>query len=125
MRRGRSLLLLSLLIAMAATLSGILPFRQIIAQGRAIDLAEEKLSALESESARLEETARLLQTPAEVERIAREEFGLVREGEVAYVVVTVPGSESFTPPPIEASEAPRRHWWDPIIDYLTGSDLDP
>ena len=59
-----------------------------------------------------------------MERIAREEFGYVREGEVAYVVVTTP-----TPPaPPEASEEPelpRRQWWDPIVDFLTGQDLDP
>lgn len=125
MRGRRSIVLLLLLAAMAATLSGILPFRQIIAQGRAVDLAEEKLHALEAESARLEETARLLQTPDEVERIAREEFGLVREGEVAYVVVTVPGAEPVVTPPAEATEVPRRHWWDPIVDFLIGSDLDP
>ena len=125
MRGRRSPVLLLLLVAMAATLSGILPFRQIIAQGRAVDLAEEKLTALEAESARLSETARLLETPDEVERIAREEFGLVREGEVAYVVVTAPGAESFSPPTVDVTEAPRRHWWDPIVDYLTGSDLDP
>jgi cell division protein FtsB len=125
MRGRRSPLLLVLLVAMAATLSGILPFRQIIAQGRAVDLAEEKLAALEAESARLAETARLLGTPDEIERIAREEFGLVREGEVAYVVVNAPGSEPFVPAVTEVIEVPRRHWWDPIVDYLTGSDLDP
>jgi cell division protein FtsB len=125
MRGRRSPLLLLLLVAMAATLSGILPFRQIIAQGRAVDLAREKLTALNAESARLEEAARLLETPDEVERIAREEFGLVREGEVAYVVVTAPGSEPVTAPVVEVAAVPRRHWWDPIVDYLTGSDLDP
>jgi len=109
---------------MAATLSGILPFRQILAQGRAVELAEDKLAALEAESARLAEAAQLLETPDEVERIAREEFGYVREGEVAYVVVTTPRSEAPVAEP-EPVEPPRRHWWDPIVEFLTGQDLDP
>lgn len=119
----RSPIVLILLVALAATLSGILPFRQIIAQGRAVELAEEKLAALEAENERLTESVGLLETPDEVERIARQEFGYVRPGEVAYVVVTVPGSEQ--PAPAVALEPERRHWWDPIVDYLTGRDLDP
>ncbi len=120
----RSPLLLLLLLALAATMSGILPFRQIIAQGRAVALSEEKLAALESETTRLEEAALLLEAPDEVERLAREEFGYVRPGEVAYVVVTKPGSVAPTVP--EATvEVPQRHWWDPITDFLTGQDLDP
>lgn len=120
----RSPLLLLLLLALAATMSGILPFRQIIAQGRAVALSEEKLAALEGEATRLEEAARLLEAPDEVERLAREEFGYVRPGEVAYVVVTKPGSTAPTVPEA-AVEVPRRHWWSPITDFLTGQDLDP
>lgn len=120
----RSPLLLILLVALAATLSGILPFRQIIAQGRAVELSERKLAALEGETERLEGAARLLETPNEVERLAREEFGYVRPGEVAYVVVTAPGSVAPSVPETVA-EPPRRHWWDPIFDFLTGQDLDP
>ena len=63
MRRRRFPVLLVLLLAMAATLSGILPFRQILAQGRAVELSEDKLAALEAESVRLDEAARLLETP--------------------------------------------------------------
>jgi hypothetical protein len=114
-----------LLVALAATLSGILPFRQIIAQGRAVDLAEQKLEALESENLRLREAAQLLETPDEVERIARAEFGYVRPGEVAYVVVTAPGSEPLRRHDEAIVEPVRRQWWDPIVDFLTGQDLDP
>ena len=121
--RRRSPLLLLLLVALAATLSGILPFRQIIAQDRAVGLAEEKLAALEAENERLAESVLLLETPDEVERIAREEFGYVRPGEVAYVVVTSP--QAPTAEPVEvAAEPERRDWWDPIVDFLTGRDLD-
>ena len=124
MTRRRFPVLLILLLAMAATLSGILPFRQILAQGRAVELSEDKLEALEAESARLDEAARLLETPDEVERIAREEFGYVREGEIAYVVVTTPSPPASTEE-LDEVELPRRHWWDPIVDFLTGQDLDP
>lgn len=116
-----------LLVALAGVLTYVLPFRQIIAQRRAVELSERKLAVLQEENARLEAEAAALHTPTEVERIAREDYGLVRPGEVAYVVVTPRASAG------EAVGAGARaeergappDWVITIWDFLTGRDLVP
>ncbi|MDP8958849.1 MAG: septum formation initiator family protein [Actinomycetota bacterium] len=118
-----------LLVALAAVLTYVFPFRRIMTQQRAVELAEHKLAVLREENARLEDRAAALRTPAEVERIAREEFGLVRPGEVAYVVVSPPAEfqdrqdqrreGSLT----EEEPAWPGGWWQEVWDFLTGRDL--
>ena len=122
--RLSGLLALVVLVALVVTAAGIFPFRQIIGQRRAVDLAEEKLTALEAENQRLEVEIAALYTPEEVERIAREQFGLVRPGEVGYVVVTPPGAEVVEAEPEPVLEAPEgQPWWNDMWDFLTGRDL--
>ena len=62
------------------TAAGIFPFRQIIADRRSVSLAQEELLALRAENEHLEAEVAALETDAEVERLAREQFGLVRPG---------------------------------------------
>jgi cell division protein FtsB len=124
-RRRFPFFALLLVGALAVTLAGIFPFRQIIAQERAVDVTRQKLDALRQENQLLQESVELLETPDEVERLAREEFGYVRAGETAFVVVTPVDA----PSPIAVSEAPevleRGNWWDGLVDFFTGRDLDP
>ena len=122
-RRGVGLLLVMLVIVLAMTMAGILPFRQIIAQDRAVAATEEKLEALGAENIRLAELVERLETPEEIERLAREEFGFVRPGESAYVVVVPQDAPPLPEPPLQELERPKS-WWDSLVDYLTGRDLD-
>ena len=122
-RRGVGLVLFLLVIVLAMTMAGVLPFRQIIAQDRAVAVTQEKLAALSAENIRLEELVQRLETPEEIERLAREEFGYVRPGESAYVVVVPADVPPPTQPPPQ--ELPRpKGWWDSVVDFLTGRDLD-
>jgi cell division protein FtsB len=114
-----------LLVALAITLAGIFPFRQMIAQERQVDQTQAQLDALVEESRSLEERVASLRTDAEVERLAREQYGLVEPGETGYIVEspTVPA----VPAPVSpAAEVPdersllQRFW-----DFLTGRDLVP
>lgn len=114
-----------LLGGLALTVSGILPFRQLISQQHQIERSQEQLTALTNENNALEEDITMLGTDAEIERLAREQYGLVRPGEVAYVVVT-----PEEPPVIEAPSDPvvrsdQRPWWERVWDFITGSDVDP
>jgi cell division protein FtsB len=112
------------LVAVVVAAAGIFPFRQIIAQERAVDLAQVKLEALQTENDRLERQIVALQTDDEVERIAREQFGLVRPGETGFVVVAPPGETTTTVPTepvIDRSD--RQPWWRDLWDFLTGRDL--
>jgi cell division protein FtsB len=52
-----------------------------------IHQAEERLDVIRRETAELQRDTKRLQGDAEVERIAREQYGLVRPGETSYVIV--------------------------------------
>ena len=129
-RRGRRprrgvLVALVLVGLVAGILGGVFPFRQMFAHHRQVDAAEQQLADLQAANAELEGEIAKLQSPVEVERIAREQFGLVRPGETGYVV------EVPEPAPVLAdetdqadqSEAPSG-FWQGIWDFLTGRDLE-
>lgn len=117
-----SFLILALIIGVVAAAAGVLPFRQIIAQQRSVDLAQQQLDALIEENRRLEHQIAALQSPQEVERLAREQFGLVRPGDIAYVVVIPPGEETDEPA-LEEELRTDTPWWRSLWDFLTGKDL--
>lgn len=125
-RRRAPWVALVLLVGLMATMSGIFPFRQIIAQHRQVDLTEQKLATIQEENRRLEGQIELLETPIELERIAREQLGVVRPGETAIVVgsdvaaTVVPNQlpGAIVPERDEGRSIPEKVW-----DFLTGSDL--
>ncbi|HUG74251.1 MAG TPA: septum formation initiator family protein [Acidimicrobiia bacterium] len=116
---GVSALFLAVIVAMG--LSGILPFRQIIASDRAVELSERKLEALVEENRRLEREVAALQSLEEVERLARENFGLVMPGEIGYVSVPVDASADAIG--VLPSTPEDKPWWRAVWDILTGRDL--
>jgi len=113
-----------LLGALALTVSGILPFRQLISQQRQIEHSQEQLAALTSENRALAEDIEMLGTDAEIERIARDQFGLVRPGEVAYVVVTPDPPAVAEAPAAPVVRSDERPWWRRVWDFATGSDVN-
>lgn len=121
-RRRAGWLAVLLIVALAVTLAGIFPFRQILAQDRQVDAAQEKLDALIAENARLEEEIDILQTPAEIERLAREDLGLVYPGETGYAVRTPPADE-IAPEAVPGERGDRGTILEKIWDFLTGRDL--
>jgi cell division protein FtsB len=114
---------LLLLVAVALVFSNVFPFRQILAQQELVVQKEQTLAVLQVENARLSATADYLQTDQGVEKIAREDFGYVQPGEVAYVVVAPPEDTEFVPAVPDAIEELDRSWWQGIWDFLTGRDL--
>ena len=133
MREGRGgrtlsgLLALAALVVVVVTAAGIFPFRQIIADHRSVTLAQDKLLAMRAENAHLEAVVAVLQTDEEVERLAREQFGLVRPGEIAFVVVAPQGEEEAVtaePEPEPTLARPgEQPWWRDLWSFLTGGDL--
>lgn len=116
--------LLLLLVVLAVVFAGVFPFRQMIAQERQVDLARAKHDALVSENRLLRDEIGVLESPQEVERIAREQYGLVNPGEVSFHVVTPPGEGVAGPEPVTELE-PEPSLLHRIWDFLTGRDLDP
>jgi cell division protein FtsB len=123
-RRLPGWLALATLVAVVVTAAGIFPFRQIIADRRSVSLAQEKLLALREENGRLENEAAALSSDVEVERLAREQFGLVMPGEIAYVVVSPEGEGALPAEPEPTLDRPgEQPWWSDLWDFLTGGDL--
>ena len=107
-----------LVFFLAVMLVGLVPFRQILNQRDAVAGAEERLEALVEANGQLEDEIEALKTPVEIERRAREDFGLVRPGEIAYIVVpTEPETVEVAEPP----ESPQS-WFDTLVDFFTGRD---
>ena len=128
MRRGSRVAVLAvigLVVVAAVLLTNVLPIRSLMAEERRVDQAREQLTALENENAKLQAQADYLSSDDGVEMVARRDFGLVKPGETAYVVVD-PNDKGFTPE-VPTTAQPQtsepRPWWRHIWDFLTGRDL--
>lgn len=124
-RRPRlsSLLTVVTLVGVLAVAATIFPWRQMLEQQAAVELAEAKLDALRTENRLLAEEIAALETTTEIERLAREQFGMVMRGEIGYVVVTPDGAEPAEPVPLELDRSDEQPWWRDLWDFLTGGDL--
>jgi len=127
MRRGSRVAILAvvgLVVVGAVLITNVFPIRSLMAQQRRVDSAQEQLVALKQENARLQASADFLSSDAGVEMVARRDFGLVRPGDTAYVVVD-PDDEGFSPdvPQVAPEADVDRPWWRHVWDFVTGRDL--
>ena len=114
-----------LLAALAITLAGIFPFRQMIAQQRQVETTQNRLTTLVERNEALERQIEALNSDAEVERLARER-GLVRPGEVGFALEFEGGAEpQGASPATVVTGVEDRTFLEQIWDFLTGRDLDP
>ena len=117
-RRRIPMVATTLVFFLAVMLVGLVPFKQILSQREAVADAEDRLTTLVSANEHLEYEIAALETPVEIERRAREDFGLVRPGEIAYIVVPVEPEADAEP----AESEPPRTWVDALVDFFTGRD---
>lgn len=96
----------------------VVPTRTWLAQRQAIRSAEVGLRVLEEQNRELTSRVAELRTDAEIERLAREQYNLVRPGEEAYAILPAAG----TPPPPPARVTPPQErgtsWWARAWDRL-------
>jgi cell division protein FtsB len=91
------------------------PARQLYGQYRRITVEKEKLAALRDANSDLEQELERLKSPDYLERLAREQLGMVKPGETAYVVVR--------PNPSEGEKAPHskpKPWYLRAWEWLVG-----
>jgi len=109
---------LALITAALATSAARIVIRErAIARER--QTVEERIQALEAEKQRLEEAIRALESPEAVERLAKEQLNLKKEGEE--VVVVVPERSATASPPAEqrfGSPAFLLNWIRELIRFL-------
>ncbi|MFA5889947.1 MAG: septum formation initiator family protein [Actinomycetota bacterium] len=99
--------------------TSVLPMRRYIdLRGRIASLQEQD-RALDRQAEMLRQRKFQLRTPEEIERIAREDLGMVRPGEVPFVVID-PSSTPRLGPPVPAPQAAHEdpgdsswltRWW--------------
>jgi len=124
--RAALLAVIGVIVVAAVLLTNVLPIRSLMAEQRRVDQARDQLATIQQENTKLQADADFLSSDAGVEMVARRDFGLVKPGDTAYVVVD-PNDEGFTPdvpttttPQVEQQSMP---WWQHIWDFLTGRDL--
>ena len=96
--RGAIILCVLLVAAAAAYVFGS-NFLELYALNREAARLETLKRNLQKQNAVLREEMKLLQTPAYIEKLAREQLGLVRPGEIAILIVRPPAPP---PPPSPA-----------------------
>lgn len=122
-RRWRSALFMSLLVIAGFAATGVLPVREYLERGARVDAAQAELDQLTAENALLESDIAALYTEQEVERLAREQYGFVREGEIGYVVI--PNEIDETETEVAAavpSQVEDRSFFQRVWDFVTGND---
>lgn len=114
----------ALLVSLGLVASGVLPLQQYFEREIQVIDAQERLTALEAENAVIASDVVALESDQEIERVAREQYGFVRPGEVGYVVITpdVPEGEAQAPAPVDV-EADSPGFLERVWRYLTGDDI--
>jgi len=98
--------------------AGVFPTRTYLAQRASISHANKQLDVLGEQNKDLEDRAKALQSDAEVERLAREQYNLVKPGEEAYAIL--PGPEAaHTHTVTKATERKHEGFWSRVADKLS------
>ncbi len=105
---------LVVLVLVGILFVAVLPTRTLLQQRRDTRAATAELRDLRERNEALEERARRLRDPREIEQLAREQYGLVRPGEEPYVVLPAP------PPPPERDADEDRNVVERVWDSVTG-----
>lgn len=74
----------------------VFPTRSYFAQKRQVGRAAHAVAVLKAQNEELARQAQRLETPSEIERLAREQFNMVLPGEQAYNVVETPAGSGST-----------------------------
>ncbi len=122
--RHSPLIAVVLIVALAVTLAGIFPFRQILAQNRQVENTQGKLAELEQENLFLQQRIEDLKTDVGVEELAREQLGMVEPGEIGVTIDSPDGSE-LPAPRDPAASFDDRGFLQKLWEFLTGRDLEP
>ncbi|HSJ28449.1 MAG TPA: septum formation initiator family protein [Acidimicrobiia bacterium] len=119
------LISVAVLVVAVAVTTNALPLRQIVDQQQEVAEARATLDQLNRENAILTDQVTALQTPVEIERLAREKLGYVRPGEAAYVVIEEEAPPATFPSehPVDVNEGEALPFISRVLDFITGRDL--
>lgn len=113
----------ALLVSVGLVAAGVLPVQQYLERETQVRAAQAELDRLLEANAALADDAEALLTEQEIERIAREQYGFVRPGEIGYLVITpdtpidTEAAPVSTTDPVDDRNLLQRFW-----DFVTGND---
>ena len=108
---------------------GVMPTRTYFQQQTELATTHRRVDVLSDQNRALEKRVAELQTDEEIERLAREQYNLVKPGEDAYAILPAPEE----PPPSTTTTSPRaraaaeaaaddghrdRGWWAKLVDAV-------
>ncbi len=82
----------------------VYPTRTFIDQRDETNKARAQLEVLQTENARLARESKRLTSDSEIERLARQKYGLVKPGQTPFVILPAP--TGTTPPPPSSTAPP-------------------
>lgn len=108
-------------VLVAALVLFVFPTRTLLAQRHQLNVASAHLRVLREQNAALSQRVDQLHTDAEIERIAREQYHLVRPGEQAFAILPAPAPTTTTVVPHPSAPASHQAgFWQRTWDRLTG-----
>ena len=119
MRRAVWLVLVGVVLVGAFFLT-VSPARTYVGQQRNIAAAERRVEVLAAQNEKLATRVEQLHTDAEIERLAREQYNLVKPGEEAYALLPSAGSTPTATVPPVAEAKPERSLPGKVWHFLTG-----
>jgi cell division protein FtsB len=102
-------LLLASVVLVGLLFLFVLPARTYLSQHHNLSAAATSMKVLSAENAKLEQRVKQLQTDAEIERLARQRYGLVKPGEQAYAILP---PKQPAPPPTPPKKPSHHGWWE-------------
>ena len=109
MTKVRRRLLVAGLAAVGVLFIAVFPARTYLDQRHQRNQVVAQLRATDAKNKALEDRIRSLNTDAEVERLAREQYNLVRPGEEAYAILP---TRQAPPPPAKPASKSGSGWLD-------------
>jgi len=97
---------LFLVVLVGLLFAFVYPTRTFLDQRTQTNKARTQLEVLETENARLARESKRLSTDSEIERLAREKYGLVKPGERPFVILPAPTTSTAPPATTTAPPAP-------------------
>jgi cell division protein FtsB len=97
----------------------VFPTRTYLDQRRQLAAATRNVQTLNSQNDALQQRADQLHTDAEIERLAREQYHLVKPGEKAFALLPAPTPTTTPPPPHVAGHVAHPGLWKGMWDRLT------
>lgn len=106
--RARAWLCVAVVALVGALFTAGFPARALLAQRQERQQVARQVHDLAIRNRALDERARVLQTDAEIERLARQQYGLARPGEEVFAVLPPPAK----PAPSTGTASPQRAYKD-------------